>query len=74
MRRRVRRRDTRTATIARRIGTPPRRLEAILQQARKEGLVDGDEGGPWRLTARAERRYGRAFRAIAPLTRPEDDS
>jgi hypothetical protein len=50
--------------IAVRIGHPPQFVDALLRDSARRGLV-AEQDGRWRLTASAERRYGRALRQIS---------
>ena len=52
-----------TGEVAAAIGRTEREAEWLLRDCRRRGLVER-VGDRWRLTAEAERRYGRALRAM----------
>jgi hypothetical protein len=49
--------------LARLLRQPARRLEAMLAESVKDGIVSRAAGG-YRLTASAERRFGRCLRGF----------
>lgn len=50
--------------LAETTGLDPGELERLLAEDADRGIVERDGAG-WRLTAHAERRYGRALRTLA---------
>jgi Mn-dependent DtxR family transcriptional regulator len=57
---------TRTsADLGRRLGLSPRAVEDLLDESERAGLVERHADG-WRLTARAERKFGPHLRGLRP--------
>jgi len=52
--------------LARRLDRPERHVRLLLEFDQRRGLVERTRNGGWRLTAEAERRYGRVLRETTP--------
>ena len=56
-----------TEAIAAAVGTGRAFMAEILSSERRRGHVERTPDGGWRLTAKAEQRYGHALRALGHL-------
>jgi hypothetical protein len=62
------------AELAERQRTSVHRMEAVLVDSQKLGLVEVDPGGYWRLTDAASRRLGVAVSSLRYEHEPEGDT